>query len=157
MTLDETSDESPSSPPCPRSPLHQLRKDSLLAVANLHSPVPFRIPIPVSQFRFSSLLQQKLRCQIHSSCWIILLDSVFSQARARPMAETLPSLRLLQLASCTLRPPSSLALSSCQRVQADALRLPRLAVSFATSTSCRRLKPLRAAASNDERPASRAV
>jgi hypothetical protein len=74
------------------------------------------------------------------------------QGRAGSMAETLLSLRLLHVAC--VRPPSVVA-SSC-RVQGGALQGPRLSVAFAASPSCR-LPPLRAAATSDQRPASRAV
>ncbi|KAG0624529.1 hypothetical protein M758_3G254000 [Ceratodon purpureus] len=66
------------------------------------------------------------------------------------MAETLLSLRLLQVAC--LRPPSVVV--SC-RVQGGALQVPRLSVAFAAPPSCR-LPPLRAAATSDQRSASRA-
>ncbi|KAG0585047.1 hypothetical protein KC19_3G253600 [Ceratodon purpureus] len=66
------------------------------------------------------------------------------------MAETLLSLRLLQVAC--LRPPSVVV--SC-RVQGGARQVPRLSVAFAAPPSCR-LPPLRAAATSDQRSASRA-
>lgn len=71
------------------------------------------------------------------------------------MAETL---RLLQLG---LRPPSLPCYHGLQGVTglSSSLHLPRLAVSSASSqshSSCRRPPPLRAAVSNDQRPASRA-
>ncbi|KAG0590744.1 hypothetical protein KC19_1G123500 [Ceratodon purpureus] len=67
------------------------------------------------------------------------------------MAEALLSLRLLQ-AAC-LRPP--LMVDTSCRVQGGALQWPRLSVAFTASPSYL-LPPLRAAATSDQRPVSRA-